>query len=194
MKRSRAGRGRATRRLTWFAIPMLVLAAFAGPSSVAAHAISYPSATPSASTEPSSSTEPTQSTEPTPEHRADAQRRADPEHRADAEPEHGAHPEHRADRQRRADPEHRADAEPEHGTQPEHQPVRAPDLEQRALPEDCPVITPHFSAVGTTPFCDGDVPWLDYQVAVDNTPNTSVTITFVHPTDRARTSSTPTFP
>jgi cytoskeletal protein RodZ len=44
---------------------MLALAAFAGPSSVAAHGNhNYPSATPSSSTEPTQSTEPTRSVEP----------------------------------------------------------------------------------------------------------------------------------
>ena len=30
------------------------------------------------------------------------------------------------------------------------------------------------------------MPWLDYQVAVENTPNTTVTITFLHPTDPSK--------
>ena len=66
-------------------------------------------------------------------------------------------------------------------------PCEPTDPENREeLPEDCPVVTPHFSALGTSPVCDGDVPWLDYQVSVENSPNTTVTVTFVHPTDPSK--------
>jgi len=217
MKRSRAGRGFATRRLTWFAIPMLVLAAFAGPASVAANnAGQCAGFLDAGNTKVDTSNDGLvlqaglticihasngntgQLTTDGTSTLHDYIVASGLLNNGDQVPQVSNYvvygvartptPSQSTEPSGSVEPTQSTEPTPSQSTEPSQStnPCVPPPGSNEPLPEDCPVITPHFSALGTTPFCDGDVPWLDYQVAVDNSPNTTVTITFLHPTDASK--------
>ena len=53
----------------------------------------------------------------------------------------------------------------------------------RPTPEPTPTPAARFTVLATDPICDGDMPFLGYEIEVEGTAATTATIIFLHPTD-----------
>jgi hypothetical protein len=76
-------------------------------------------------------------------------------------------------------------------TAPTATPTTAPTATPTAAPTAAPTATPTpvepaLDVLVGSPECDGDVPYLDYEVDAVGTESDTVTITFVHPTDASK--------